>query len=267
MTSRCGTAAAVVFSLVSALAAVGVTACSQADLVATQYYVSPLLGVAAIPLVTVTERAQSSGYATILRHGADVVAFRGGKRTDETEETLLGASSLLYVDGEFVLVRVTGPDLDYVVRPGELGYDLLLIPHHDLALGQSLPPVLTELQRLGVLGAGLNLAFTPFPQAPEKTPPAPQGARLDSLLYGLVLSDDWFSYSTKTGLARVGLRVEVVAEKVAGATLPEAYRTYVTEETEQLAKLLLPIHLLVGLASTEGVSYVRPPYQPVPAVQ
>lgn len=264
MSSRYGAAAVIVLLVASALGAFGVVAVAQADLVGTQYYVSPL-GEPAIPLVTLTQRAQSSGYTTILRHGNDVVAFWGTQTTDQTEGVLLGASCILYVDGEFILVRVTGPDLDYVVRPGATGYELLLIPHRDLGLGEQLVPVMSELQRLGILGGSVNLAFTPFPQSPEKTPPPPQGVRLDSLLYGLTLSDDWFSYASRSGLARVGLRVEVVVEKLPGAAIPETYKPYVTEETEQLAKLLVPIHLLVDLARSPSVSYVRPPYQPVPA--
>ena len=265
MNSRQGATAALILFVASVFSVVVGAGGPQTDLVANQYYVTSL-GQPAIPLVTLTQRAQSSGYTTILRHGNEVVSFYGTERTDQAEEVLLGTGCLLYVDGEFILLRVIGPDYDYVVRPGATGYELLLIPHRDLALGEPLLSSLTELQRLGIVGESLNLAFTAFPKSPEKTPPAPQGVRLDSLLYGLVLSEDWFSYVTKNGLTRTGLRVEVVAEKVPGGTIPESYRPYLTEETAQLAKLLVPIHLLVDLARSASVNYVRPPYQPVPAV-
>ncbi len=265
MNSRQGAAAALILLTASVLSFVVGADGPQMDLAANQYYVTSL-GQPAIPLVTLTQKAQSSGYTTILRHGDDVVSFYGTERTDQTEAVLLGTSPLLYVDGEFILLRVIGPDYDYAVRPGAAGYELLVIPHRDLALGEPLLSILTELQRLGIVGGNLNLAFTAFPKSPVKTPPAPQGGRLDSLLYGLALSEDWFSYTANNGLARTGLRVEVVAEKVPGGTIPEAYKPYVTEETAQLAKLLVPIHLLVDLASSASVNYVRPPYQPAPAV-
>jgi hypothetical protein len=194
-----------------------------------------------------------------------VVCFSGTTRSDQTEAALLETNPLLYVDGEFTLIRVTGPDFDYVARPGTTGYELLLIPHRDLALGEPLFTALGELQRLGVVGASPSLAFTAYLKAPGKAPAPPQGVRLDSLLYGLVLSEDWFSYAADNGLARVGLRVEVAAEKVPGGTIPESYRPYVTEETVGLAKLLVPINLLVDLARSASIGYVRPPYQPAPA--
>jgi len=53
-----------------------------------------------------------------------------------------------------------------------------------------------------------------------------------------------------------------VAEKLPGAALASTFSTYVTEETESLARLLLPIERLIALADSASVGYVRTAYQP-----
>ncbi len=236
---------------------------AQADLSAAQYYIAPI-GRVDVPLASLIQSVQSSGFTTIIRSGDEVTAYLGTARTDQPEELLLGASSLLYVDDGFFLLKVAGEDLDYVVRPAEGGYALVLIPHRDLGSGEALLGVLSSLQTLGILGQDVAMELTGLPKEPAKLPAPPQGVALDSSLYGLALAADWFSYAAAHGLTRVGLRAEAVAEKVPGGGIPEAFRPYVVSETEGLAKLLVPIHQLVDLARSPSIGYVRPPYRPQP---
>ncbi|MDD5264734.1 MAG: hypothetical protein PHU43_07835, partial [Candidatus Bipolaricaulis sp.] len=89
------------------------------------------------------------------------------------------------------------------------------------------------------------------------------GVALDSVLYDLVVAEDWFAYASAKGIALVGLSIEVVAEKVAGAAFPEGFMPYVVSETERLTKLVLPIDRLVALAKESTIGYVRMPLSPV----
>ena len=126
--------------------------------------------------------------------------------------------------------------------------------------------VLTPLQQLGVVGAEVDMEYKNFILNPEKSEAPPAGVAIDSNLYNLMIAPDWLVAAKKMNLARTGLRVSVVAEKVPGGTVPEEYTPYVVSQTDTLAKLLLPIEDLVKLASDSGIGYVRPPYQPHPAV-
>ena len=85
---------------------------------------------------------------------------------------------------------------------------------------------------------------------------------MDSLLYRLVIAEDWFSFAATNGLTVTGLRADVVVEKLPGSDLAEAFEAYAYQETEQLAQLLVPISRLVALASAESTGYVRPAYRP-----
>jgi len=110
------------------------------------------------------------------------------------------------------------------------------------------------------------MEYKTFVLNPEKSEAAPAGVAIDSNLYNLMIAPDWLTAAEEKGLARTGLRVSVVAEKVPAGAVPDQFKTYVVSETDTLAKLLLPIEDLVSLASDSAIGYVRPPYQPQPAV-
>ncbi len=244
----------------------GATAMGEgALLLKTDYYLFSI-GTIDLPIPSLVQSAQAKGFTVIVRDGQAVTAYRGTVSTQESEEALLAASSLLYVDGAAFLLRVKGDAIDFTVRPGEAGYALVLDPHDDLPQGQTLATVLASLQDLGIVGSEVGLtSFAAFSKVTQKDPAPPEGVAIDSSLYALSVAPDWFSYAKAKGLTRVGLRVEVVAEKLPGGTIPEAYTAYVESETDALAKLLLPIEKLVGLARSSDIGYVRPPYQPHPA--
>jgi len=240
--------------------------CDEAKLVQTSYYLISIGGIKT-PFASLIQTAKENGFTIIVRSDEEVTSYKGSELTQEPEAVLLEADSLLYVDDGFLLLRVNGDDLDYTVRPGDGGYTLILFPHRDLPQEETIFSVLGSLQEIGLIGAEVTMeGFRPFEKDTEKGPPPPAEAAIDSDLYGLTVAADWFSFASSLGLTRVGLRVEVVAEKLPSGAIPEEFQPYIIpgSETDQLAKLLLPIHRLVDLARSSFIGYVRPPYQPQP---
>ena len=239
--------------------------CDEPDLHQTHYYVISIGGITST-LDSLIATAKGEELPVIVVSDGVVSTYRGSQATEEPEAALLESGSLLYVDHNWFLLQMAGEEVDYVVRPAEVGYALVLIPHRDLAEGEALLRVLGDLQQLGIVGAEVQMEWVgAFPKEAEKDPKPPEGVAIDSALYRLTVSADWFSTAASLGLARVGLRVEVVAEKIPGAAIPAAFQTYIVSETEELAKLLVPIHRLVELARLSVIGYLRPPYQPQPA--
>ncbi len=237
----------------------------EPDLLQTNYYVISI-GELKGSLDSLIQTAQGDQFTVIVISDETATSYRGSEATEEPEAVLLDAGSLLYVDQSLFLLQITGEDLDYVVRPAGVGYALLLIPHRDLPQGETLIFVLNELLQMGIVGEELQMEWEgAFPKKADKAPKPPDGVAIDSALYGLAVAADWFSSAASQGLTRVGLRVEVVAEKLPGETIPAAFQSYIVSETEELAKLLVPIHRLVELARSSAIGYVRPPYQPHPA--
>jgi len=236
----------------------------ESDLLQSEYYMISL-GAIEISLESLIQSAKEGELAVIVASDEQVVSYRGSDLTDESEEILLDADALLYVDHSWFLLQMAGQDLDYVVRPAEVGYTLLLSPHRDLPQGETLLAVLGELQQIGIVGEEVQMEWEgAFPKGTDKSPEHPDGVAIDSALYGLTIAEDWFAAAASQDLTRVGLHVEVVAEKLPGAAIPVAFQANIVSETDELAKLLIPIHRLVELAGSNAVSYVRPPYQPYP---
>ena len=227
----------------------------------TNYYLIPIGGVRT-PIATLTETAKGKGFTVIVRDD-QTTAYRGTEPTEEPEATLLQATEFLYVDNERFLLSIAGMDFDYIVRPYETGYALLVVPHRDLPQAETLIAVLNSLSQMGIVGAEVELqGITDFQKMPGKLPAPSEDVAMDTALYALSIAADWFAFATTQHLTRVGLNVEVVAEKLPGGTLSPTFQSYVIDESENFAKLLLPIHFLVDLARTPSVGYVRPPYQP-----
>jgi hypothetical protein len=228
----------------------------------TNYYLLPIGGVRT-PIATLAETAKGKGFTVIVRDDEATTAYRGTESTEEPEATLLQTTEFLYVDNERFLLSIAGVDFDYIVRPYETGYALLVAPHRDLPQGETLLAVLNSLSQMGIVGAEVELqGITDFQKMPGKLPAPPEDVAMDSALYALSVAADWFAFATTQNLTRVGLNVEIVAEKLPGGTLSPTFQSHVIDESADFAKLLLPIHLLVDLARAPSVGYVRPPYQP-----
>jgi len=218
-------------------------------------------------VTSLIQTGQENGFTVIVLNDGGISAYRGIEQTQEAEADLISAASLLYVDRDRFLLRVQGPEFDYEVRPREKGCDIVLVPHQDMTESDLVTDVLIPLQEMGVVGEEIDMEeHKTFVLNPEKSEAAPAGVAIDSNLYNLMIAPDWLTAAEEKGLARTGLRVSVVAEKVPAGVVPDQFKTYVVSETDTLAKLLLPIEDLVSLASDSSIGYVRPPYQPQPAV-
>ena len=255
----------IVMSLLLTLGLAASTGAEEVLFAPGNYYLISIGAVASGEVASLVQTGQQKGFTVIVLSDAGMSAYRGLEETQEPEPELSTAPSLLYVDDESFLLRVLGQEFDYEVRPGECGYDLALIPHKGMTAMDLVNDVLTPLQEMGVIGTEVDMEYKTFVLNPEKSEAPPEGVAIDSDLYNLMIAPDWLAAATELNLARSGLRVSVIAEKVPGGAVPEQFTPYVVSQTDTLAKLLLPIEDLVRLASDSGIGYVRPPYQPHPA--
>ncbi len=259
MMLRTGTALALAALLLVSIAAHAADA--TAGFLQTHYYLLSLGHVAA-DTASIRQTAQSSGFSIIAYDANSVEAYRGGIAVATAPESVLSDERLLVVDGGQFLLRASDDGFGYTVRPSESGYELVIDPQQDLAIGDVLGTVLISLQELGILGNQLSLAIDTYAKDDPKGPAPPDGIAIDSTLYGLRVARDWFGYATAKGLAMTGLRIEVIAEMLPGAALSAGFTAYVVEQAEGLVKLSLPVDRLLALAGAFEVAYLRPPYRP-----
>ena len=227
----------------------------------TSYYVFSL-GPAAVDVNSLIQTACASAFSVAIYTGSAYNVHREGTAAQATLDDLLGDPRSLVVDGARFHLRVADAAYSYTVRPGESGYDLVISPAVRLLMVDTLQTILISLQELGIVGTDLSMDLRSFDKSSIKGPPPPQEAAIDSALYDLMIAEDWFAEAAAHGITMAGLRVEVVAEKIPGARIPEPFAVYVAGETETAAKLLMPIEQLVLLARSGGIGYVRLPYQP-----
>ncbi|MBU1049858.1 hypothetical protein KKG90_07550 [Candidatus Bipolaricaulota bacterium] len=227
----------------------------------THYYILSL-GSMTLDLPALVQTAQAAGLSTI-QFTEDVASVnRDGVETNDAVSVALTDAAILLVDSERFYLRQATDTYTFTVRPAEVGYELVINPSVELSITETLTAVLTELQQMGILGNEVNLDFASFAKADLKGPASPLGTPLDSTLYGLVVAEDWFAYANTKAITQVGLRVEVVAEKIPGGALATEFAEYVIDESESLVQLLLPIDRLVALAQSTSIGYVRLAYQP-----
>ncbi|HDL85151.1 MAG TPA: hypothetical protein ENH11_02285, partial [Candidatus Acetothermia bacterium] len=185
------------------------------------------IGTVTSKVTSLVQTGQQKGFTVIGLGDDGSTAYRGTKKTQEPESDLIDAPSLLYVDGTRFLLRLRGEAFDYEVRPGEKGYDLVLIPHQNMTASDLVSDVLTPLQQIGVVGAEVDMEYKTFILNPEKSEAPPAGVAIDSNLYNLMIAPDWLAAAKKMNLDRTGLRVIVVAEKVPAGAIPEQFKPYV----------------------------------------
>jgi len=227
----------------------------------SHYYLLSL-GQVAADADSIRHAAQSSGFSVIVYDGASAQAFRGDDAAGTAAEAVLTDERLLIVDSERFLLREARDGFAFSVRPSETGYELVVDPQKDLSISEVLGSVLASLQSMGILGDEVGLDIQAFAKDDLKGPPPPADVAIESTLYRLVLARDWLDYAATKGITLVGLRVEIVAEMLPGASLAEPFAPYVVNEAAGLAKLFLPIDQLLALARSSAVGYVRVPYRP-----
>ena len=232
--------------------------------VPSNYYLVPL-GEINTDIQTLTQTALDRGLCVVVYQGNSATVYEDGVSSDLTPEAAYERLELLVVDANRFYLRLATQSASYAVRPSEEGVEIVLSPSEELDMGAALVSILTDLQELGVLGIDVSLDLSQivsFARSDLKGPPPPVGVGIESTLYSLVIAEDWFAYAAAQGLALTGLRVAVVAERLPGAALAESFQAFIDSETEQLSSLSLPIDLLLPLAKSLGVGYVRPPYRP-----
>lgn len=227
----------------------------------THYYILSL-GAMSVDLSTLVQTAQSAGYSIIQFDGDVASVRREGEEVADDLSVALADDAVLLIDGSRFYLREASEMYAFTVRPAESGYELVINPTEDLSINDTLEAVLIGLQQLGILGNEVNLEFASFAKADLKGPASPSGVPIDSGLYGLAVAEDWFAYATAKGLTQVGLRIEIIAEKIPGTVLAPEFSGYVIEESASLAKLLLPIDELLSLAQSTSIGYVRIAYEP-----
>ena len=229
---------------------------------ATHYYILSL-GEMSVDLSALIQTTQSAGFSVIQYDDDTAAVYRGGETVDIDVATALADEYVLLVDDSRFYLREIGEAYTFTVRPAEIGYELVINPQQDLSINDTLASILMALQQIGILGNDVNLEFASFAKADLKGPAAPAGVFIESTLYGLTVAEDWFAYATAKALTQMGIRVEIIAEKVPGGVLDAEFVDYVVEETVSLVKLLLPIDKLLTLAKSSSIGYVRIAYQPV----
>ncbi|MBU0596116.1 hypothetical protein KJ567_05490 [Candidatus Bipolaricaulota bacterium] len=235
---------------------------TSTDFIQTYYYLLSM-GEVVVDTDALTQTLQGRDFTVIAYDGDSATVYRGAELAgDVSVEGALLDEAVLVVDGERFYLRIADTQFTYAVRPAGDGYELVVSPSQNVAITDALASILMSLQEMSVLGNSVDLEFAAFAKNDLKGPPPPGGASIDSLLYRLVIAEDWFAFAAANSLALTGLRLDVVAEKLPGGSIPEVFAAYAYEETEQLAKLLVPVDRLVALASAESIGYVRPPYQP-----
>jgi len=227
----------------------------------SEYYILSLGGVS-VDVAGLTQAAEAEGFTLIEYQGNTAVARIGDQPTTESVDSLLTRSQLLIVDGDRFLLRVAGQTSSYTVRPSADGLDLVFSPTAEQTL-DDVVAILLDLQGLGIIGNEVDLGFEAYAKDAQKGPAPPAGAMIESDLYWLTVAEDWHAFAGAKGLNLVGLRVEIVAEKLPGSEIPTEFASYVTGESDSLARLLLPIERLVELATSGDVGLLRQAYEPV----
>ena len=244
----------ILFVLLIALLGLALQGTDVPSTFAQSHYYILSLGELSAELSAVVQSAQSEGFSLVQFDDAGIGGIELG--------AVLDAPKSLVVDGTRFHLRETLEGYAYTVRPSSEGYELVINPSQDVVVNDVLAAVLMDLQGLGILGSEVNLAFSSYAKADLKGPAPPAGVLIESTLYGLVVANDWFAFSEANALTQVGLRVEIVAEKLPGGVLPSNFSSHVIEESESLVKLLLPIDELLALAQSASIGYVRIAYQP-----
>ncbi|MCX8103652.1 MAG: hypothetical protein N3E42_04340 [Candidatus Bipolaricaulota bacterium] len=218
----------------------------------------------------IIESAKQAGFSVRIAQGTTVTYFLGAQPcldcTPENERERFPFPHL-FVDGTLLWLRAEELLSQYNLRPssGE-GYELIVAPKTTVSASAILNEIGRRLVQLAVVSDPvLPLAIEEMTVVPGVKPPKPpQGVRLDSVLYALMLMPDWYEFAPQNKLELWGLRVRVIVELVS----PEAHVTQVhnliveARSPSGLMRVLVPIHQLVTLASDPAVKLVRPPYQP-----
>lgn len=221
-------------------------------------------------LAKIIESAKHAGFSVRIAQGTTVTYFLGTQPcrdcTPENERERLQFPHL-FVDGELLWLRAEGLLSQYNLRPAQTNsYELIVAPKTTVSASAILDEIGLKLTQLAILSnPTLPLTAEELTVVPGVKPPKPpEGVRLDSVLYALMLMPDWYEFAPQYKLELWGLRVRVIVELVSPeAQLAPTHNILIEARSPSgLMRVLVPIHHLVRLASDPAVKFVRPPYQP-----
>jgi hypothetical protein len=241
--------------------------------VQVQRHYRALLPAPAVSSLQIVQTAQQLGYWIRIQTGLDVTYLKGQtpcSTCEPSQEDSFFTPPRLYVDGPWFWLHQDEPEWQLHLRPSAQAgqYELIVSPKlPKMTLSDDdLGAIREKLTPFGVLPAGANgLKLEPY--LPPVKPEPPEEARLDSVLYGLVLAPDWNRYARERGIELSGLRARVLIELNAPDTqLPETLDVQIEAQSGQLVRAQVFIHQLVQLAQAPAVTFVRLPSRPHPAV-
>ena len=221
-------------------------------------------------LKKIIEAAKQAGFSVRIAQGTTVKYFLGTQPcsdcTPENEREKLTFPHL-FVDGDLLWLRAEGLLSKYNLRPAQTNnYELIVAPKTTVSASAILEEIGLRLTGLAILSnPTLPLTIEELTVVPGVKPPQPpEGVRLDSVLYALMLMPDWYEFAPQQKLELWGLRVRVIVELVSPeAQLAPTHNIIIEARSPSgLMRVLVPIHQLVRLASDPAVKLVRPPAQP-----
>jgi len=246
-------------------------ASGAADVQGQRHY-RALLAPQPINIIDVIETAQQLDYWIRIQTEQNVTYLKGQtpcSACDPASEEAFFTPPQLYVDGQEFWIRLDEPDFRLNLRPSHevpASYELIVSP--------KLPKVELDAEDLSAIGEALgpfgllpaqtdSLSFEPL--IPVAKPAPPEGVRLDSVLYGLMLAPDWTDYAHEREIELSGLRAVVLIELTsADAELPEGLDLVIEARSAQLVRAQALIHRLGELARQPTVAFVRLPSRPQP---
>lgn len=220
-------------------------------------------------MVHIVMAAQDLDYWIRIQQGLDVTYLKGKtpcSACDPTHEAVFFQMPQLYVDGPLYWIRLDEPKYRLNLRPAAEGqkatspYELVVSPKVDLG-GDDLQGLLTQLAPFGVAPTQTSALSFEAIAVPSKPQP-PADARLDSILYGLMIAPDWRDYAVGHGIDLAGLRARVIIELTSPGALPQAADLLVEARSDSLIRALVPIAQMLVLARDPAVSLVRLPNRP-----
>jgi hypothetical protein len=249
----------------------GTNSPGAAAFVDAQRHFRALLPPQATDILHVIQTAQERDYWIRIQTGLDVTYLKGQASCtacDPAQEAQFFTPPQLYVDGLNFWVRTDEENWRMNLRPAysmPMAYEVIVSPK--LPRTEISPADLDQIaSRLRSFGLNQTASLSFEPLIPIDKPEPPEGARIDSVLYGLLLAPDWKDYASANGIDLSGLRARVIVELSSSeAELPDALQLVVEARTGNLVRVQVLIHRLVELARDAAVSFVRLPSRPQPA--